>query len=413
MHNYSEFDIVIIGGGMVGLAAACGLARTALRIAIVEPQPLSDAAFPDAFDLRVSALSHASQTLLNNLHAWHDVVAARLAAFSRMEVWDADGTGNVHFEAAEMGEKHLGWIVENRIVTRALEKQAKQQENLVWFNPDSLAELTIEEDQVSLTLTSGATLTTKLLIGADGANSRVRQLANFELNVRPYNHQGIVTTVRTELPHQNTARQRFMQTGPLALLPLRGNQNESAKGGHYCSIVWSAQDELTQEVMQMDDAAFCKALGEAFEFKLGKIEWADRRLAIPLVQRHAPHYAKPRVALIGDAAHTIHPLAGQGVNLGFLDAAVLIEEISRAVELKLDPGLLAVLRRFERRRKGHNLTLMAAMQGFKSLFEANPLPVRWLRNEGMRIFNSLPPVKNFIMLQAMGIEGDLPALARR
>ncbi|HET8705945.1 MAG TPA: FAD-dependent monooxygenase, partial [Pseudomonadales bacterium] len=163
----------------------------------------------------------------------------------------------------------------------------------------------------------------------------------------------------------------------------------------------------------MDDEQFKQALGDAFEHKLGNIVWTDKRLAIPLIRRHAPHYAKPRVVLIGDAAHTIHPLAGQGVNLGFLDAAVLIEEIQRAASFKLDPGMLAVLRRFERRRKGHNLTLMAAMQGFKTLFEADPLPIRWLRNEGMRIFNSLPPVKNFIMLQAMGVEGDLPAIARR
>jgi len=409
----NAFDIVIIGGGMVGLAAACGLARSGLQIAIVEPQPLSSAPFSGEFDLRVSALSHASQTLLANLNAWPAIEAQRLSAFSGMEVWEADGTGHVEFNAADMGEKCLGWIVENRVVTRALEQQTQQATNITWFNPDALAQLEMTEQAVKLTLTSGAMLQAKLLIGADGANSRVRQLAEFELNATPYAHHGIVTTVQTELPHHHTARQRFMQSGPLALLPLFDSANEAAKGGHVCSIVWSAEEALTQQIMQMDDAQFKQALAEAFEYKLGAILWSDRRLAIPLIRRHAPHYVKPRVALIGDAAHTIHPLAGQGVNLGFLDAAVLVEEILRAAQFQLDPGMFAVLRRFERRRKGHNLTLMGAMQGFKSLFEANPLPVRWLRNEGMRVFNALPPLKHFIMLQAMGIEGDLPALARR
>ncbi|HET8706451.1 MAG TPA: FAD-dependent oxidoreductase, partial [Pseudomonadales bacterium] len=244
-----NFDIVIIGGGMVGLAAACGLARSGLQIAIVEPQALSSAEFPVEFDLRVSALSHASQTLLANLNAWPAIEAQRLAPFSGMEVWEADGTGFVEFHAADMGEKYLGWIVENRVVTRALEQQTQTAENITWFNPDALAQLEMTEDAAILTLTSGAVMQAKLVVGADGAHSRVRQLAEFELDVKPYQHHGIVTTVQTELPHLNTARQRFMPTGPLAFLPLLDARAEAGKSGHLCSIVWSAQEDLTQQIM--------------------------------------------------------------------------------------------------------------------------------------------------------------------
>jgi 2-octaprenylphenol hydroxylase len=251
---------------------------------------------------------------------------------------------------------------------------------------------------VAVELEGGESLQADLLVAADGALSRVRELMDFATREWDYGHSALVASVETERPHEATAWQRFLPSGPLAFLPLPGEE-----GRHFCSIVWSIRQELVDDLLAASDQEFCARLEQAFERRLGGVLGVSRRFAFPLRQRHAIDYVQPGVALVADAAHTIHPLAGQGINLGLQDVAVLAEEILAATARGANPGRLDVLRRYQRRRKGENLAMMAAMDGFKRLFEQQALPVRWLRNVGMRGVGRLTPVKQRLMRHAMGL----------
>lgn len=417
MNSSQQYDVLIIGGAMVGSTLACALAQGEfskhLKIAVVEGKAF-DKNWIDSqsFDPRVSALTTASRKIFENLGVWQYIEKYRNSPFVGMSVWDAEGTGHIEFNANNMAEKQLGHIVENRVVLAGILEQLETLGTVDWLCPQKLTNLERLQNstgnQWAVYLSDGTRLETKLLIGADGALSLVRDLAGFDVKEKPYQHHSIVTTVRTEKSHGAIARQRFIATGPLALLPLQAENGDE----HCCSIVWSAEPDTAKAIVAMDDAAFCHALGKASEHCLGEILSAEKRFAFPLLERHAAQYVQPGVALIGDAAHTIHPLAGQGVNLGFLDAAVLAEEINRALGKQVDIGNLMVLKRFQRRRKGENTLMMTTMAGFKALFEANALPVRWARNTGMTWMNQLPPLKDKIMARAMGLEGDLPKLAK-
>ena len=258
-----------------------------------------------------------------------------------------------------------------------------------------------------LTLADGRELQAPLLVAADGANSAVRRLAGCATREWDYLHHAIVTSVRCSQPHQLTAWQRFTDDGPLAFLPLARDGDQ-----HWCSIVWSCVPEHAEQLMALDDAGFASELGKAFELRLGEVLQVDPRMCIPLRQRHAKRYVEQGLALIGDAAHTIHPLAGQGVNLGFLDASVLAEVLLHAHQRGEQLDAERVLSRFERRRMPHNLAMMAAMESFERLFQAAPPPLRWLRNAGLNLVNGLPEAKALFVRQALGLSGDLPALAR-
>jgi 2-octaprenylphenol hydroxylase len=270
-----------------------------------------------------------------------------------------------------------------------------------------LEQLRRDGDDWLLQLVDGRQLRTPLLVAADGANSSVRQMAGCATREWDYLHHAIVTSVRCADAHQATAWQRFTDDGPLAFLPLRRGEDE-----HWCSIVWSTVPEEARRLMALDDQAFRQALGKAFEWRLGEVLEVDPRLCIPLRQRHAKRYIQPGLALIGDAAHTIHPLAGQGVNLGFLDAATLAEVLLHALRRGEALASEKTLSRFERRRMPHNLAMMAAMEGFQRLFQADPLSVRWLRNSGLNLVDGLAEAKALFVRQALGLSGDLPELAR-
>jgi 2-octaprenylphenol hydroxylase len=250
-----------------------------------------------------------------------------------------------------------------------------------------------------LQLDDGSQLSAGLVVAADGALSSIRRLADVTTREWDYEHVATVATIETESSHQQTAWQRFMPEGPLAFLPLANGTD----GGHFCSIVWSAQPDLAERIAVMDDAQFCAQLGRAFEYRLGEVLRASPRRSFPLRQRHATCYYKTGLALVGDAAHTIHPLAGQGINLGLKDVAVLAQELKRAVDLGLAPGLPAILGRFQRRRQADNLATMVVMDGFKRLFGERSLGIRWLRNSGMNQLNRAPLLKRRIMRQAMGL----------
>ncbi len=407
---YLDYDVLVVGGGMVGASFALALADSGLRIAILDSQdvgqwvnkPLSE----DDFDPRVSAITPASQTFLDSLGVWQGVSERRSAPYTDMHVWDADGTGSIHFNAREIHAPTLGYIVENSVLLASLYARISRVENLDLLAPVSLSSLELVQAAhapVRITLEDGRQISTALLVAADGANSKVRELARFQTKEWDYEHQAIVCTVRTELPHRATAIQRFMDEGTLAFLPLQDNRT-GALSQHYCSIVWSVLPDFADALMALNDGDFATRLEAAIESKLGKIERLETRYSFPLRQRHAIDYVRDGIALIGDAAHTIHPLAGQGVNLGFLDAKALAEEVLRAHTKQLPIGEFRVLRRYQRRRIGHNLGMMWVMEGFKWLFADQPLPLRWLRNAGMSGLDHTSVIKHQVMRSAMGME---------
>lgn len=400
-------DLLIVGAGMVGSALALALRDSGLNILVVDGGPLTVKPFvADApFEARVSALSIASQRILERLGVWDGIVARRVSPYSDMHVWDGSGTGKVHFSASSVHAEVLGHIVENRVVQDALVERLHDS-NIGLLADARLEQMRHSGDDWLLTLSDGRTLRAPLVVAADGANSTVRRMTGTATREWDYLHHAIVTSVRTADSHRKTAWQRFTDDGPLAFLPL------DREGEHWCSIVWSVTPEQSERLMKLDDERFCRELENAFEGCLGQVISADPRLSVPLRQRHAKRYVAPGLALIGDAAHTIHPLAGQGVNLGFLDAAVLAEVLRSAVGRGERLADERVLSRYERRRMPHNLALMAAMEGFERLFQADALPVRLLRNAGLKMVDHSAEAKALFVRQALGLTGDLPELAK-
>lgn len=400
----TDYDLLIAGGGMVGSALACALGDADLKIAVLEGAPLERIRPGATLDSRVSAISHASQRIFSAVGAWDGMTAWRVSPFRDMRVWDATGFGRIHFDSTAIGEALLGWILENRVIQFALLERAQQLPTVELLCPAMLETVQrLDEGRWRVRLNDGRELTTRLLVGADGAESKVRQLAGIKTSGWGYGQKAVVANVRTAEPHQETAWQRFLPTGPLAFLPLADGR---------CSIVWATLPEQADALLALNESAFVRVLAEAFDRRLGAIVEVGPRAAFPLRLQHTHAYVQTGLALIGDAAHVIHPLAGQGVNLGLLDAATLAEVILDAVAAGHDFGSLKTLRRYERWRKGDNLLMMGVMDGFKRLFGTSLPPARLLRNIGLNLTDAAGPLKNLIARRAMGLEGDLPRLAR-
>lgn len=406
-----DVDVIVAGGGMVGacLAAICAQAggQQALRVAVIEPRP------PATFDpssevaLRVSAVSRASQRILQAAGAWVLVSRERIGPYREMRVWDAgedlSAGGGIHFDSADIGESELGHIVENNLMQWALWECLAAQKNVELISNVALESLEFSADAVSAELDNGRVLKARLIVGADGAQSRVRELAGIETRGWGYDQKAVVAHVKTELAHGETAWQRFLPTGPLAFLPLADGRS---------SIVWSTTPAQADELLALDAEAFNSEVSRASDRVLGAVVDSGQRAAFPLRLQHATRYTRPRCALIGDAAHAVHPLAGQGVNLGYLDAAALTEVVTVARAAGHDPGDHPVLRRYERWRKGENLFSMATMDSLKRLFGNGSVTVGYGRRAGLRLVNQTTALKNLFMRRAMGLSGDLPKLAR-
>ncbi|WP_404299350.1 UbiH/UbiF/VisC/COQ6 family ubiquinone biosynthesis hydroxylase [Halomonas sp.] len=404
-------DVVIVGAGMVGTALACLLGEAGVKVVLVDARDaLLD---PETVGLghpgmRVSALTPVSRKLLEGLGAWEWMAARRVSPYRFMQVWDAEGTGEVSFSAEQAGVARLGHIVENEVTQAALERGLKARASVRVVLGARVTGLVESADgDRCVHLADGRRLMAPLVVGADGARSPLRELAGIDVDAHETGHMAVVTTVKVERPHGDVARQAFLRTGPLAFLPLRlGGER------HHCSIVWSTSPEEAERLQELTTEALGEELAAAIGHRLGGVTVVDRAVAFPLVQRHAQRYVLPGLALVGDAAHSIHPLAGQGVNLGLMDAAVLAEELlwarSRGVALSNERWLS----RYARRRRGDNAGMLALMSGFRLLFGARHPALTLARNMGLGAVDRLTPLKRLMLQQAMGHRGRLPVSCR-
>ncbi len=408
--SVQDFDVIIVGAGMVGATLAVllltGKHTRCLKIAIVDaadPAPRFEAT---NFDPRVVALSKQSERLLKGMDVWQSVLNERACPYYQMNIWDAEGTGNIQFHAEDIHEENLGHIVESSLLVRALHEKLQQNESLTYFKPYRVKDYSSSQQRNTLLLETTEqqqlSVCAPLVVAADGAHSKLRELAGIKTREWDYGHTAIVTTVKHQQAHQNCCWQRFTQQGPIAFLPLQQADRPQGDDQHYSSLVWSAETELAKALMALDERAFCVSLSREFESRLGNVESCANRFAIPLRQRHAVDYICEGMALVGDAAHTIHPLAGQGVNLGLYDAQALAAEIARVCERGVPLSDGSLLRRYQRARKTHNLSAMVTMEGFKRLFAADQPAIRCLRNTGMSFFNSQLYLKKQLARVAAG-----------
>jgi 2-octaprenylphenol hydroxylase len=406
----TDFDVLIIGGGPVGGAAAALLARTTsaerspMKIGVLEPRrppPWKPDAPPD---LRVSAFSRASERVLTAAGAWPTVAAQRISPYERMRVWHESvaptSPDALVFDAAEVGEPNLGYIIETRLIQHALLTAAEAAGARV-VNAE-LSAVHVRENDVTIETKQGP-LTTRLIVGADGAQSAVRAAVGLTVETSGYEQTAIVANVATSRPHERTAWQRFLRTGTLAFLPLADGAS---------SVVWSADDAVAAPLMAASPEAFATELNTASDFALGETRLISERLSFPLRRLAAHHYVAHRCALIGDAAHVVHPLAGQGVNLGILDAASLCELLLRARREREDPGALRTLRAYERWRKTETTMMSTAIDTFDRTLAHGTGPLSRLAQRGLGWVNRAPELKRIFIHRALGTAGELPSFAR-
>lgn len=401
----SKFDITIVGGGMVGLAMVAALVETGKKILLIEKQSLSDSLslelleektlLAEDFDVRVSAISPGNRNFLSELGAWQNIPEQRQANYQKMNVWDGDGSGQIEFSAAKIAQPNLGVIVENRLIQAALLKRIESYGNVHCIFGNQLQNIECNDDTVEVILENGDSYTSQLLIGADGAQSEVRMKLGIDSKQSSYQQIAFVANVQTEQPHQDTAWQRFTPFGPVAFLPMPQS--------NLCSVVWSLDEDKADKIKGLSNEVFGKKLQLAFESKLGEVKLISDYIGFPLIKRHAERYLANRVALVGDAAHTIHPLAGQGVNIGFQDVECLAKQIKLLIEQNRDIGMIENLRPFERQRKTENLLMQNAMSGFKHLFANQSMPVTLIRNFAMSALDKIPMAKELIIKKAMGL----------
>lgn len=390
----NSYDFVIVGGGMVGLSAALGCARLGYKVAVVDAAP--EPKMSEAISNRVSALNAASQAWLSKLGAWSGIKQNRATPFKWMQVWQANHGGEVVLNGNELGVANLGHIVENQVICQSLFDQACTNDNLQLYYSAPAKQLNLGEREAWLTLEDGTMLGAQLIIAADGGHSWCRQQANLPITFRDYGHHALVAIVRTQREHGNCARQAFTEHGPLAFLPL----NEA----NLCSIVWSVPPEVAAEYEALEPEAFARKLTAAFDSELGLCQLEDQVARIPLTMRYARQWLKPRLALMGDAAHTIHPLAGQGVNLGFADAQAFCERLAELKQQGISElGDTANWRGYERSRKAAAMEMIAAMDAIKLAFSPQPAPLKNLIGLGMNLVNQAAPVKSLLMKKAMGL----------
>jgi 2-octaprenyl-3-methyl-6-methoxy-1,4-benzoquinol hydroxylase len=388
-----NYDVVIIGAGVVGLSAGLVCAKQGLNVAIVEahaPTPWQQ----DKPDLRVYALALDNQNLLEQLRVWPDIKAKHANPYKTMTVFDEVSGKPLQFNASELGRNTLGYIVEHNLIVDALWSAVLQNKRITLICPDKIQTLNNLEQEVEISLQSGHKLSAKIAIGADGARSKVRELLGIESNAHDYQQKGLVAFIKTELSHQDTAWQRFLSTGPLAFLPYAEN---------VCSIVWTLPNERADELQQVDAESFCRALDSAFAGTLGKTELISERAAFPLKRQLAKSMMQDRTLLLGDAAHAVHPLAGQGVNLGLRDVAELQKVFASAQSKHTDLLDLRSLQRLAQQRFSDNAIAAYAFENINRVFSNDHFALSLLRGPMLGLGNKITPLKNAMARYAAGL----------
>jgi 2-octaprenylphenol hydroxylase len=412
-----KFDVLIVGAGMVGLTLALALRKnTHLTIAVADTLPVADLTCEP--EVRVSAINVASKTIFEHIDVWHNIESKRLQPYQNMHIWDKAGIGKLDFSVDDLNSfpknEHLGWIIENTVIRNALWKKAQQDEGISFFTQSKLANIAMGESEVFASFSPPTQdakappqmpLIAKLVVGADGANSWVRKQSETAMITRDYDHHAIVATVKCMQGHKNTAWQVFLPTGPLAFLPLFPENSDT------CSIVYSTSPEEATRLTELSPIDFAKELTAASDGKLGAIELISERFTYPLTMRLAQDFVKGRTVLIGDAAHTIHPLAGQGVNLGLLDAAALAQSLA-SLTSEQDLADQKTLKAFARYRKVEATEMISAMEAIKQTFSVQQEGFKLLRGIGMSLLDNIKPAKKLMIEQALGLKMDLPELAK-
>ena len=383
-------DIAIVGGGITGSAAACALLRAGFSVRLIERGKTVPSYQPASYDPRVYAISPGSAMLMQSLDLWSGVLATRAAPMQRMQVWDRTASQALRFDAGDAGIETLGWIIEHSLLAQRL-WQALPTDCVL--SATEVLSAQFADEAATLQLSSGEEIQSALVIGAEGAESPVREAAGIQTTGWSYAATAVVCHVECEVPHHGSALQRFLPSGPVALLPLADGRR---------SLVWSTTDADAQALLKLDDAAFVRHLEEATQSAAGRLSLPTRRLAFPLRLMHAEHYVAPRCALVGDSAHLIHPLAGQGLNLGLADVSQLVAELSDARRAGRDWSAMRILSRYERARQTENLDMLAITDALGRAFALDLPGWRRLLHLGMRAVDGMPPLKQALAGRATG-----------
>ncbi|MBS1269703.1 MAG: 2-octaprenylphenol hydroxylase [Gammaproteobacteria bacterium] len=389
-HNY---DILVVGAGVTGGAFAASLKHVPLSVALLDAGTPPDALPTEHYDLRVSAVSPGTKSILQAVGAWERLDTARIGPYESMYVWDARSNGSIAFNAADMGEAWLGYIVENAHIQNALLESVQSADNINCRFGIAPERIKVDRGKCSVVLSNGETWSARLIVGADGAQSWVRQALGVGLDKRLYGQQAFVCEVKTERSHRQTAWQRFLPTGPVAFLPLAN--------GH-CSVVWTCDAELAAELVEIDEEAFALRLEAAFEKKLGRVDVVSSVKSFRLARQRATQYIGGRGALIGDAAHVVPPLAGQGANLGFADAWTLARVLREAKRKEHDIGCTRVLRRYERWRRSENFSMLRMLDVLHILFSIDSSVLGHVRGLGLELVDRQRWLKHFLARRALG-----------
>jgi 2-octaprenyl-6-methoxyphenol hydroxylase len=434
----SEAELIVVGGGLVGLTLAIACAEGGIRTIVVEAES-AEALVSTAYDGRSAAIAYGSQQVLQAIGAW-DSIAPQAQPILDIRVTDGGwhvkgaGPGYVHYSHLDLLDRKpavqapdpdiimacepepaaapFGYIVENRVTRIALLARAKECTNLTHLAPHTVTALDLASDAARVTLEDGSVLTAQLVVAADGKQSALRRMAGIAAREFGYKQTAIVCTVTHEQPHNGVAHEHFLPAGPFAMLPMTDETLADGTVRHRSSIVWSEDPRLVPMLLKLDDAAFGKEIERRFGSSLGQVRPLGPRFSYPLTMVLADSYVRPRFALTGDAAHGIHPIAGQGFNLGVRDVAALAEVLVDASRAGLDLGAMDVLDRYARWRRFDNLMLSTFMDGLTRLFSNDFGPLRMARDLGFAIFNRTMPLKRLAMRHAMGIVGKLPRLVQ-
>jgi len=395
-------DVLIAGGGLAGGTLACALGLSGFRVVVIDAQDSTDG-LDAGFDGRASAIALSSKRLLDGVHLW-PLIEPEAGPIGDIRVSDGESLMFLHYDHRDIGDEAFGYMVENRTLRRALADKLAALENVRLLAPAKIATLERQPGRVMATLEDGRLIEAALIVGAEGRNSPTRRSAEIKLTRWSYEQTGIVCTVGHEYPHDNIAHERFLPAGPFAILPLTGNRS---------SIVWTERAGLAPAIMGLDEAGFLAELKRRFGDFLGDIEVMGPRWAYPLSLQYAERATDHRLALIGDSSHGMHPIAGQGLNMGLRDVAALAEVLCDARRLGLDPGDGGILQNYERWRRFDNTLMLAMTDALNRLFSNDIGPLRLARDLGLAAVNKMPPLKKIFMRHAMGLAGDLPRLMKR